>query len=147
MKRKLMTMVAATCLTGMFGPTVQAAPLSKDPVQQPGVATEGAFPAPFCRPNYFPRGPRLCMTGTRGPRTLANAAVDCQDIKGRVADYFDWFYRTQRFGGGVPVGFWLGQITADNTGLFINSANIGEFDGETNRFQNRFYVCAHDDDA
>ena len=31
MKRKLMTMVAVTCLTGVFGQTAQAAPLSKDP--------------------------------------------------------------------------------------------------------------------
>lgn len=31
MKRELMTMVAATCLTGVFGQTAQAAPLSKDP--------------------------------------------------------------------------------------------------------------------
>jgi hypothetical protein len=145
MKRKLMTMVAAASLaTGLLGQTVQAAPLSKDPAVQ-GVEAEGAFPAAFCQPGYFQTGPRLCMTGARGPRSLANAFVDCQDIKGRIADYSDWRYRVVRFGGGVPVGFWLGQITADNTGLFINQADTGDFDGETNRFQSRFYVCAHDD--
>jgi hypothetical protein len=73
--------------------------------------------------------------------------ADCQDIKGRVADYGDWFYSVTRAGGGVPVGFWLGPITADNTALFINLSGTGDFDGETNRFDNRFYVCAHDDDV
>jgi hypothetical protein len=91
MKRELMTMVAATCLTGVFGQTVQAAPLREDPVQQPGVATQSGFPS--CQPGYFQFGPRLCMTGIRGPRAFVNASLDCRNIKGRVADLIDWSYR------------------------------------------------------
>ncbi|MBA2590908.1 MAG: hypothetical protein M3495_04975 [Pseudomonadota bacterium] len=131
MKRKLMTMVATTCLslTGVFGQTVQA----------------GAFPAASCQPGYFQVGARLCMSGTRGPNSFEGAMAFCQDSKSRVADYSDWFYRITRFGGALPVGFWIGTHTADNRALFINRSDIGDFDGETSRFDSRFFVCAHDD--
>ena len=35
-------------------------------------------------------------------------------------------------------------ITADDTALFVNSTNTGNFDGETSRFNSRTYACAHD---
>ena len=44
----------------------------------------------------------------------------------------------------APVGWWLGPITADNRALFVNSPNIGDFDGETSRFDLRNFACAHD---
>jgi hypothetical protein len=94
---------------------------------------------------YVSMGARLCMTGTRGPATFANADLDCKDIFGRVADYGDWRYRIFRGDGlPAPVGFWLGPITADNTALFVNLPNIADFDGEASRFDSRSYVCAHD---
>jgi hypothetical protein len=99
-----------------------------------------------CRPGYFQQGSGLCMTGERGPNSFTNAVIDCMDIFGRVADYHDWRYRIFR-GDGVaaPVGWWLGPMTADNVALFVNLPNIGDFDGETSRFDSRSYACAHDD--
>ena len=123
--------------------------------QEVGTEEEGAtqaapssrFQSSACRPGYVQQGSRLCMTGARGPASFANAEVDCQDIFGRVAGYKDWRYRIFRGDGiAAPVGFWLGPITADNVALFVNLPNIGDFDGETSRFDSRFYVCAHDDD-
>jgi hypothetical protein len=98
-----------------------------------------------CRPGYFQQGNWLCMTGSRGPASLANAFLDCMDSGARVANYHDWRYRIFR-GDGVPgpVGWWLGPITADNTALFVNSSNVADFDGETSRFDIRNYACAHD---
>lgn len=99
-----------------------------------------------CRSEYYQQGARLCMTGARGPNSFTNAVVDCMDIFGRVADYHDWRYRIYR-GDGVaaPVDWWLGPITADNYALYVNLPNTGDFDGETSRFDSRYYVCAHDD--
>lgn len=135
MKRKLMTMVAATvaatCLTGVFGQTAQA----------------GAFPADSCRNFFGQQGPRLCMTDFRGPQFFRNAEFDCQTIKGRVSDYNDWYYRRFR-GDGVlpPEGIWLGPRTADDTALFVNNpSNFDNFDGETSAFESRIYTCSHDD--
>jgi hypothetical protein len=102
-------------------------------------------PNSTCRPGYLQQGNWLCMTGARGPASLANAFLDCMDSGARVANYHDWRYRIFR-GDGVPgpVGWWLGPITADNTALFVNSTNVGDFDGETSRFDSRNYACAHD---
>jgi hypothetical protein len=107
-----------------------------------------SVPAPFCRAEfgYFQVGPRLCMTGLRGPTSYGNAEAVCKTSMGRVADYSDWRYRIL-FGDGIAaqVGWWLGPITGDNLALFVNLPNTGDFDGETNRFESRFYACAHDD--
>jgi hypothetical protein len=147
MKRKLMTIVAATCLTGVFGQTAQAAPLTKNVDPAPQVERQGgAFPDVVCRPGYFQQGSRLCMTDIRGPLQFPNAEIDCQDIKGRVSEHNDWRYRRFRGDGiSAPVGFWLGHHTADNTALFVNLPNDGDFDGETSVFEFRFYTCSHDD--
>jgi hypothetical protein len=110
------------------------------------LAQPQSVPAPFCRPGYFQVGARLCMTGRRGPDSYANAEAVCKISMGRVADYSDWRYRIL-FGDHIaaPVGWWLGPITADNRALFVNLPNTADFDGETSRFDSRFYVCAHDD--
>jgi hypothetical protein len=102
-------------------------------------------PSTTCRPGYAQQGFRLCMTGSRGPASFANAFLDCMDSGGRVANYHDWRYRIFR-GDGVPgpVGWWLGPITADNTALYVNLPNVADFDGETSRFDLRNYACAHD---
>jgi hypothetical protein len=161
-------LMAASMATGVFWQSSQAAPLSacaQGHVSQEGTCedanyvgpsqeggeqqetTTSGFPTSSCRFGYTQQGPRLCMTGTRGPDTFANAEVDCQDILGRVANYKDWRYRIFRGDGlPAPVGFWLGPMTGDNLALFVNLPNIADFDGETSRFDSRSYVCAHDDD-
>jgi len=168
MRGFLGVLMAAFMATGLFWQPVQAAPLSaceqghvshegtcedenyvstsQEGKEQQGTTTSD-FQSSSCRPGYVQQGPRLCMTGTRGPNTFTNAEVDCQDIFGRVANYKDWRYRIFR-GDGVsaPVGFWLGPMTGDNLALFVNLPNVGDFDGETSRFDNREYTCAHDDD-
>ena len=85
------------------------------------------------------------MTGARGLQFFDNATVLCQDIGGRVADVSDWRYRIFR-GDGVsaPVGWWLGTRTGDDTALFVNSSNVGNFDGEASVFASRDYACVHD---
>jgi len=104
-------------------------------------------PAPgiACRAGYAQQSSRLCMTGSRGPASFANAFLDCMDSGGRVANYHDWRYRIFKGDGQPsPVGWWLGGITADNTALYANLANVADFDGETSRFDIRNYACAHD---
>jgi hypothetical protein len=102
-------------------------------------------PAVACRPGYAQQGFWLCMTGSRGPASFANAFLDCMDSGGRVANYHDWRYRIFRGDAlPAPVGWWLGGITADNTALDVNLPNIADFDGETSRFDLRNYACAHD---
>jgi hypothetical protein len=104
----------------------------------------GGVPASTCRPGYVQQGFWLCMTGTRGPASFANAALDCADSGARVSDYHDWRYRIFRGDGlPAPVGWWLGPITGDNKALFANQANVGDYDGETSRFDSRNYACAH----
>jgi hypothetical protein len=143
--------VATACLTlalvaaaASYSPA-RAAGDSSTVHKSDSLAAAAVAPPPpaTCRAGFFSQGPFLCMSGTRGPNSLANAQVDCRDITGHVSDYFDWRYRIFR-GDGVqaPVGFWLGIITADNTGLFVNSNNVADFDGETSRFDSRFYTCA-----
>jgi hypothetical protein len=101
--------------------------------------------AKACRTGYAKQGARLCITGVRGPATFANAVLDCMDSGAHVANYQDWRYRTFRGDRqAAPVEWWLGPITADNTALYVNSANVADFDGETNRFNSRNYACAHD---
>jgi hypothetical protein len=114
-------------------------------VVQATPAPDHGVPAVLCRAGYFPIGTRLCMTAARPAASFANAMLFCMDLSGRVADYHDWRYRNQRGDGvGAPVGWWLGPITADNTALFVNLPGAGDFDGETSRFDSRFYACAHD---
>ena len=97
-----------------------------------------------CRAGFARQGSFLCTTGVRGPNSFANAELDCRDIQARVSNYADWRYRIFR-GDGVsaPVGFWLGPITADDTALFVNSTDIGNYDGETSRFDSRSYTCSY----
>ena len=111
----------------------------------PGVQPAHGIPAGTCRTGYVQQGPRLCMTGFQTATSFTNAQLRCMDIRGRVADYHDWRYRIFR-GDGVspPVGIWLGEITADNTALFVNQNVVSDFDGETSRFDTRSFVCAHD---
>jgi hypothetical protein len=76
----------------------------------------------------------LCMPGAQGPAQDHNALVYCQDVG-------DWRYRIFR-GDGVPapVGWWLAPQSADNTAIFVNQANIGDFDGEAFVFDWQGYV-------
>jgi len=96
-----------------------------------------------CPAGFFRVGTNLCMTGALGPDSFANALAVCQSLGGTVAGYGAWRYRIL-FGDGVmpPVGYWLGPITADNVALFVNQAVPSDFDGETNRFEIRNYVCS-----
>jgi hypothetical protein len=146
--------IAACVVTGMFCQTVDAG-TREDPDLAEGllqgvgeVVGQGAFPNPTCRGGYFPVGPRLCMSGPFAADTLTNAMAVCQAVFGRVTEYGDWRYRRLFGDGGVaPVGIWLGHLTADNRGLFVNSSDTGDFEAETSRFEVRSYICAHDDDA
>jgi hypothetical protein len=110
-----------------------------------GVQPQHGIPAAACRAGYVQQGTRLCMTGTQTATSFTNAQLRCMDIRGRVADYHDWRYRIFRGDGlPAPVGFWLGEITDDNAALFVNSNNVGDFDGQGSRFDTRGFVCAHD---
>lgn len=130
-------------------PTASRSVVSKDPKNvlksQGAVEADHGVPSTFCRAGYVQQGTWLCMADARGPNSFANAMLDCMDSGGRVADYHDWRYR--RFRGDAvlaPVDWWLGPITADNVALFVNLPNDADFDGETSRFDNRLYSCAHD---
>lgn len=123
-----------------------SAAMAADPTNTaPTVQPSHGVPSVNCRIGYFPVGTRLCMTGAQPATSYANAAANCLAISGRVADYADWRYRILFGGGGIaPVGWWLGPITADNTALFVNLPNSGDFDGETSRFDIRPYACVHE---
>ena len=164
MKATKWIILSVCLLTGATWQTASAEPLSacqKGQIgrdgncqdQAPALSTSEkqlvqpqSVPAPSCRSGYFQVGARLCMTARRGPDSYANAEAVCKLSMGRVADYSDWRYNIL-FGNHIaaPVGSWLGPITADNRALFVNSSNTGDFDGETSRFESRFYACAHDD--
>jgi hypothetical protein len=117
---------------------------TSDPGEAPPRVDRADVPRSTCRPGYVQQGFWLCMTGSRGPASFANAVLDCSDSGGQVADYHDWRYRIFRGDGSLaPVGWWLGPITADNTALFVNQANVADYDGETSRFDSRNYACAH----
>jgi hypothetical protein len=107
------------------------------------MAGSNAAGAKLCPPDFFRVGTTLCMSNTLGPDSFANALAVCQSLGAGVAGYGAWRYRIL-FGDGVmpPVGYWLGPITADNTALFVNQAVPSDFDGETNRFEQRNYVCS-----
>ncbi len=134
--------LAALVLAGGVG-AAQAAP-HQDPeaAAMDGVSGQSTT-AKTCPVGYFRIGTNLCMTGTLGPDTFANAMAVCQSLGGSVANYGAWRYRIL-FGDGVaaPVGWWLGPITADDTALFVNSTDTGNFDGETSRFESRNYACS-----
>jgi hypothetical protein len=150
LKEQVLKMLARTTLAAAalaLMPMLPAAAAGDPPVAKNAAVTpEGAgVPHKTCRAGFAPQGVWLCMTGTRGPATFANAMFDCMNLGARVADYHDWRFRTfAGDGAAAPVGFWLGPITADNTALFANLANPGDFDGETSRFDSRFHACAHD---
>ena len=107
-----------------------------------GTAGSNAVTVKLCPSGYFRVGTNLCMTGALGPDSFANAMAVCQSMGGSVANYGSWRYRIL-FGDGVgaPVDWWLGPITADDRALFVNSTDTGNFDGETSRFDSRFYAC------
>jgi len=142
--RSAKAFAAAALLAAALSP-VHAAQADPDAVDAASAATAGgrAVAAKLCPAGYFRVGTNLCMTGTLGPDTFANALAVCQSLGGAVAGYGAWRYRIL-FGDGAmpPVGFWLGPITADNTALFANQAVPGDFDGETSRFDSRNYACS-----
>ena len=129
-------------------PPEHAAPGGRDVMM---MEAQVGFPQGSCRAGYFNFGPRLCMrdaAGLFGAQTYANAAAYCRSIHGRVATYEDWRYNILFGTGSGPfVGDWLGQITADNTALYVNSTDTGDFEAVTGRFNSRFFFCAHDDDV
>jgi hypothetical protein len=83
------------------------------------------------------------MTGAMGPDSFANAMAVCQYYSGAVANYGSWRYR-YLFGDGAaaPLDWWLGPLTADDRAMYVNSTNAGNFDGETSRFELRYYACS-----
>lgn len=119
--------------------------------EDPAVTAEGVaqgaaaviVPNIVCPAGFFSVGATLCMTGAQGPDTFANALARCQSLNGAVAGYGAWRYRVL-YGDGVaaPLDWWLGPITADDRALYVNSTNTGNFDGETSRFDIRFYACS-----
>lgn len=103
------------------------------------------IPSEACRPGFEQAITNtLCFTDLRGATTYANAEANCRSLGARVADYGDWRTRILAIADTAPVGIWLGPITADDTALFVNINNTGNFDGETSRFDSRSYVCVHD---
>jgi hypothetical protein len=131
---------SSTCVKGQGG-ACEDPPVAK---RQAIVADHGV-PHKTCRGGFLQQGNFLCMTAPHDPATFANAMLTCMDQQARVADYHDWRYRNQRGDGQLPpVGMWLGGITADDTALFANRTDSGNFDGETSRFDLRPFVCAHD---
>ena len=99
----------------------------------------------------------LCITpDVQSPMSFANAQVACRRIFGtsRVANYADFRFIFLTISGIArfnPDGLWLGIQTGDNLALFGNRSvtsdtdtNIGDFDGEGNRFDKRGYRCAYD---
>jgi hypothetical protein len=138
-----MAVVLALCAQTAGAQTNQQA--DPEPAQAAASRDTADVPSATCRPGYMQQGYWLCMTGDRGARSFANAMLDCMDSGGRVANYHDWRYRTFRGdGSAAPVEWWLGGITADNTALYVNQVNSGDYDGETSRFNLRSYACAHD---
>jgi hypothetical protein len=96
-----------------------------------------------CPGGFYRVGATLCMTGAMGPDSFANAMAVCQYYGAAVANYGAWRYRIL-YGDGVaaPQEWWLGPITADDRALYVNSTNVGNFDGETSRFDSRYYACS-----
>ena len=96
-----------------------------------------------CPAGFYRVGATLCMTGAMGPDSFANAMAVCQYYGAAVANYGAWRYRIL-YGDGVaaPQEWWLGPITADDRALYVNSTNVGNFDGETSRFESRYYACS-----
>ncbi len=118
-------------------------------------AGDPGFPATACRSGYRQAGTRLCIsTNVHNAGTYANAIVSCRDRRGRVASYGDLRYlyvRTTLDAAYNPNGRWIGNFVDDDKALCGNKAitsnndpDIGNFEGECNRFDNRNYWCAHD---
>jgi hypothetical protein len=140
-------LIKSFAVTSMLAGALVSAYAKEDPAvaeSSSAAAIAGNPPPPkACASGYFPVGPTLCMTGALGPDSFANALAVCQSLSGKVAGYGDWRYRIL-FGDGVaaPQEWWLGPITADDRALFVNSTNVGNFDGETSRFEIRSYACS-----
>jgi len=138
---------AAIMLAGSLG-AAQAHRADPPVAQSPAAAMEAGASSESaalkaCPAGFFRVGATLCMTGGLGPDSFANAMAVCQSLGGSVANYGAWRYRIL-FGDGVaaPQDWWLGPITADDRALFVNSTDTGNFDGETSRFDIRFYACS-----
>ena len=136
-KASLAALVLASGLTA-----TQAAHRQDPAIAAPEGFSSESTAAKTCPAGFFRIGTNLCMTGALGPDSFANAMAVCQSMGGSVANYGSWRYRIL-FGDGVgaPVDWWLGPITADDRALFVNSTDTGNFDGETSRFDSRFYAC------
>ena len=98
---------------------------------------------------------RLCISWPpRGPRNYTSATVDCRKQGARVTTHEDLVYMYlqtdwDRFLN--PVGRWIGNIVGDNAVMvgnrditFNNDPDIWNFDGITDKFTSRYYICAHD---
>lgn len=142
----ILRLTQSMALAGMLAAMVAPAQAAEDPAaaelagmganNRPAVAKE-------CPAGYSRVGPTLCMTGAMGPDSFANAMAVCQYYSGAVANYGSWRYR-YLFGDGAvaPLDWWLGPLTADDRAMYVNSTNAGNFDGETSRFELRYYACS-----
>jgi hypothetical protein len=121
----------------------------------PDEAADPGFPATSCRSGYRQAGSRLCISpNVHNAKTYANAIVYCRDRRGRVASYGDLRYlyvRTSLDAAYNPNGRWIGNFVDDDKALcgnrsitVNNDPDIGNFEGECNRFGNRNFWCAHD---
>ena len=120
-----------------------------------GEVADPGFPATSCRSGYRQAGSRLCIsTNVHNARSYANAMVYCRDRRGRVASYGDLRYlyvRTSLDAAYNPSGRWIGNFVDDDRALCGNRSittnndpDIGNFEGECSRFDNRNFWCAHD---
>lgn len=128
-----------------------------DPNDYPGYDLAAAeFPAGSCRPGFRQAGSRLCVSvNVHDARSYANAIVFCRDRRAKVCSYGDLRYlyvRTSLDSAYNPSGRWIGNFVADDRALcgnrsitFNNDPDIGNFEGECSRFDNRGFWCCHDD--
>ena len=118
-------------------------------------AADPGFPASSCRSGYRQVGSRLCISpNVHNARTYANALTFCRDRRGRVASYGDLRYlyvRSSLDAAYNPNGRWIGNFVDDDKALCGNRAittnndpDIGNFEGECNRFGRRNFWCVHD---
>jgi hypothetical protein len=138
-------LIQSGALIVLLAGALASAHAQEDPATATTVAnrTGNAVTAKECTAGFYRVGATLCMTGTMGPDSFANALAVCQWHGAKVAGYGDWRYRVLYGDGvGAPQEWWLGPITADDRALYVNSTNTGNFDGETSRFDTRYYACS-----